>query len=248
MKLISSLTFGLALFALGLISTACVEDACSSVSCRNGGTCDDGTCDCPPGTAGEFCQDLLTVQNRLDNGESPMEIINSGTPVSELYGAFYAGGLIFFVDVNGDLPGVEGLVAAPQDQSAGSPWGCRGTDLPVPNASFVNNDIGGQAYEIGSGASNTQTIVSACPGAVARMSTGVDFNGTGWFLPSGRELEAMQENLAARGFGGFTQGAYYWSSSEDSRNSAVGIRLSPSLLKGFRDKNDQLRVRSARAF
>ncbi len=248
MKFITHLFLAFSLIGLTVLTSSCEETKCASIVCQNGGTCDDGLCDCPPGTSGEFCQNLLTIQNRLDNGETPLDIVNSGTPVEDLYGEFYAGGLIFFVDVNDDFPDMKGMVVAELDQSEGVAWGCRGDNLPIPDVFYANNRMQGGSYELGTGKSSTQTIVANCSSSAAALSNDLNFNGPDWFLPSAAALDLIQERLARRGLGNFTDGVFYWSSSESSRDTAVAIHLRPSHRRTFSSKNGLRYIRSVRTF
>jgi hypothetical protein len=146
-------------------------------------------------------------------------------------GDYYAGGIVFYLNGSG------GLVCAPEDQSS-SPWGCYGIS------------IGGTSTAIGTGASNTQLIVSGCSelGIAARICNDLELNNyVDWFLPSKNELTLMYTNLKYYGFGNFSE-AHYWSSSEiDSEwaysvsfiegNSSNGYKPSPMHVRAVRDFN-----------
>jgi len=86
-------------------------------------------------------------------------------------------------------------------------WGC------------YNSSVGSTSTSLGSGETNTSTIVASCdePNRAARVC--VDL-GTGWFLPSKDELIKVYQSLTANGLGGLTNGAY-WSSSQDVNSPAA---------------------------
>ncbi len=118
----------------------------------------------------------------------------------------FGGGKIAYIFQPGD-PGyisgeVHGLIAAPGDQSIGTPWGC-------PETSIV-----GTSGELGAGPANTLAIINGCgsPGIAARICNDLVIAGySDWFLPSRSELYKLYQlkNI----LGGFTSG-FYWSSNE----------------------------------
>ncbi|NCA77506.1 MAG: hypothetical protein EOM90_14330 [Alphaproteobacteria bacterium] len=119
-------------------------------------------------------------------------------------GDSYGGGIIFFIDDTR----LHGLIAAPNDQSAGAPWGC------------INTTIGSTSTEIGSGQSNTTLIVNGCgtSNIAARICNNLVLNGySDWFLPSEKELNHMYLQKAI--IGGFSD-TYYWCSSEVNAEAA----------------------------
>jgi len=142
-----------------------------------------------------------------------------------------AGGIVFYT-TNG---GLNGLEAAPLDQSAGVIWGCQGTELNVSDNA------------IGTGAQNTADILAGCltPGIAARIADDYTLNGfNDWFLPSQNELNEMYLQRAV--LGSFTTD-FYWSSSELFAASAAGQNFNDgSFLNG--DKNNSYGVRAIRAF
>ncbi len=180
---------------------------------------------------------LYNVQQRLDHGETPKHIYDSGIPMDSLYGKTYQGGLIFYLnEVNGT-----GLVAAPFDQSTGAEWGCHGTAISGANGT-----------SIGTGAQNTLDIEASCAtsGTAADICANLVFGAySDWFLPSRDELHEMFNYLKGRGFGSFTDN-YYWSSSE-----CASYELDDAWLQNFQFGNqynyvkyNPTHVRAVRAF
>lgn len=143
------------------------------------------------------------------------------------------GGIVFYI-TNG---GLNGLEAAPSDQSTSAQWGCRGTL------------IGGTGTAIGDGAANTAAILGGCGTAGIAADIASTYAGGGfsdWFLPSQDELNAMYTILHVNGLGGFTNGRY-WSSSERVASTARILNFAVgSLLVGRKDR--PFRVRAVRGF
>ncbi|TVR81826.1 MAG: DUF1566 domain-containing protein [Chitinophagaceae bacterium] len=156
-----------------------------------------------------------------------------------------SGGIIFYCDGNGG-----GLEAAPSDWNGTSPvdpnapWGCSGTSVATSD-------------DFGTGASNTQNIVSACsePDIAARWANDYFFilNGIvyeGWYLPSRDELTLMYNTI---GGGASNQGGFrnvtYWSSSQRSATQAYGRNLISGAETTFGTaKTGLMGVRAIRAF
>jgi len=158
------------------------------------------------------------------------EVTFTTTPLA--IGMSYAGGIVFDLDSTGQ----HGLVCAPFDQG-GVPWGCYRTD--IPNTSTA----------VGSGATNTASIMAGCGQRPIAASVCADLvlNGySDWYLPSLGELQLMYGRLQTQGLGGFWSN-YYWSSSQSSLDNAWGM----SFLYGFVNndrKNYGDQVRAVRAF
>ena len=162
----------------------------------------------------EVDEELATLQERLDYGETPYQIYSTDQSLLEdLYGLSYQGGLIFYLDV---INGI-GMIAAPTDQGTAQ-WGCSGTY--IANASNSN---------IGAGNQNTNLIISECTesGIAAEICVNLNLNNyDDWYLPSKDELNLLYNNLHLNGLGGFTTGTgsygWYWSSTEgeDDGNAA----------------------------
>jgi hypothetical protein len=146
-----------------------------------------------------------------------------------------AGGFVFYVTDGG----LHGLEAAPMDQSDAAEWGC-----------YEDNVTGAVGTDIGTGAQNTDAIVSfgcddGSPAALA--ATGYELNGySDWFLPSKDELNELYQNHAV--VGGFVIDIY-WSSSYQVDSSypwAQYFDVEGILL--YDSKNTPFRVRAVRAF
>ena len=202
--------------------------------------------------AGDLLAAGVSVAELLD-ATGPLQLVEAGLPLDSLYGKFFAGGLIFYVDVLDSFPEFEGLVAAPEDQAIATdfthPWGCPTTDLPIPNVILSGFGIGGA---IGSGLPNTLGIDTAScsgPGDAAVVTTSLSLNGfSDWHLPSQQELGAMYFEIGPGGdnSGGFI-GANYWSSTERQLDRSwvtsfvSGVPTSPL-------KTTEARVRAIRRF
>lgn len=181
-----------------------------------------------------FTSKVNGVQTRLNSGQTPLEIVNSGVIVDSLYGMTYQGGLIFYLNTTTG----GGLVSAPSDQSNISSWGCEGTLI-----------VGADGLVVGTGAQNTVDIIAGCntAGIAALICSSLSLNGyTDWFLPSTDELNAMYTNLYIKSIGGYSGGSY-WSSSESSSTLGNSHWFSLNMRQGA-SKHLNYYVRAVRAF
>lgn len=152
-----------------------------------------------------------SVQERLDDGETPNQIVLSDVALLDsLYGKSYAGGIIFFYHIAEDY----GFVAATSDQSDSLHWDFNDFDsLKVTGANHEN-------YRLG--ALNTSKIIAALGAQdyAANKCNALDLSDyQDWFLPSIQELREMYNRLHANGYGNF-KNKKYWSSTELSATSA----------------------------
>ncbi len=143
------------------------------------------------------------------------------------------GGIIFYLDGKGG-----GLVAAASDQSPGVKWGCMGTSISTTKTI------------VGSGAENTQAIITVCTesGIAAKLCDNLVLNGyDDWFLPSKDELKLMYDNLHQQGFGGFSN-SNYWSSSEFNSSNSWYQNFSNGEQNTASKSGNTIKVRAVRAF
>lgn len=189
--------------------------------------------------------DDAQIQALLDGGTTPKTLFDDGVTLDQLYGKTYAGGLIFHLNTDDGT----GMVAAMEDHSTTTYWGCFGTDImdlanltsfPVPGA---ETEVGAR---IGDGKANTDAILAGCvtnDGIAAKLCRDL---GEEWFLPSRGELSSMYTNLHEKGHGGFSA-EYYWSATEyDAESAWVHYFDGGGWLNYF--KFNSGRVRAVRAF
>ncbi len=183
-------------------------------------------------------------------GTADVTLYAKWTPLYALRDTGPAGGLIFYVKEGGYSDGWMYLEAAPATTEwTSKQWGSYQTE------------IGGTGIGIGSGQSNTTTIVTwlddntdDAHGDVtyktdraAYLCDDLTLGGySDWFLPSKDELDQMYANLHLQGVGGFDDNSF-WSSSESSAGGAWNQYFSSgsqySHLKYLAN-----RVRAVRAF
>ncbi|MCH2231762.1 MAG: hypothetical protein MK105_15620 [Crocinitomicaceae bacterium] len=180
----------------------------------------------------------LSVQERLDNGETPISIYNSdNTLLDSLYGKTYGGGIIFYLNTSNGT----GLISSESNQPLNAMWGDNSLNI-----------TGANGTAIGTGAQNTLDILAEDPtiGSPAEICNNLVLNGySDWFLPSKDELNAMYTNLYLNGFGNLIND--YWSSTESSANSAWA--WNQYMQNGFQGQTDKawccsFNVRAIRAF
>lgn len=179
-----------------------------------------------------------TVQERLNDGSTPCDLLDLGFPYDSLLGKHYEGGVLFYIDTST----CQGLVAATTDQSLESDWGCSGSSISamagyiLDTAMFAGHD-------------NTDTIIKYCleEGIAAKICADLELNGyDDWFLPSLQELHRLYEMLENQIL---TPNEIYWSSSESTSNTAWAQEISG--LYGVlpsEQKSSLYRVRAVRQF
>jgi hypothetical protein len=165
-------------------------------------------------------------------GEAYGNQVTVTTTSSFSIGQSYGGGIICYINGTGN----HGLIAAPNDQSSGSMWGCSSTSIPSTSTA------------IGTGQANTTAIVNGCStaGISARVCDDLVLNGfSDWFLPSKDELSQMylQRNL----IGGFSP-FRYWSSSQGNSYSNSWVIYFDNGSPGLLSKDYNSYVRAVRAF
>lgn len=137
-------------------------------------------------------------------------------PSTFTIGQSYQGGIIFYTN------GSHGLIAYTHDISMSEydEWGCVGSLL----TGNYDEILDWKGRDVGTGQSNTDSIVSKCASSLCAARQCADFEYGGyndWFLPSIEELRWMYE--ARTLIGGF--GGEYWSSSETPATTVGGFYI-----------------------
>ena len=160
--------------------------------------------------------DPHNVQQRLDQGESPLQIINSGVAVEHLFGKIYQQGYIFYVNAQTG----EGLVCSMVDlqdivyQDFDMIWA--ENDFALAPGTQLENGLGG-------GLNNTATLLNQIQSTNSAVHSANAFSAGGgtWYLPTSQELEAMYNNLHRLSLIDFTRGLYWSSNMDDDQVIAI---------------------------
>ena len=185
-----------------------------------------------------------------DNTSASSVIENANTQKGKRLqiGDTYAGGIIFYFS---DRAHKHGLVCSSQDAGI-LPW-----DLTVFDPQFYNlynpAFVGATGTAIGTGNSNTSSIVNTLRAGSYAASICRSYNGGGyndWFLPSKDELNSMYQNLKVPELAAFSSAnlSYYWSSSEIDYRAVWSQKFDDGQQVDFAWKNNAANVRAVRAF
>ena len=156
-------------------------------------------------------------------------------------GDSYQGGIVAYVlqvsDPGYSASAHHGLIAAPSDQSTSAPW------------SLTLNGTGATSQLIGSGQSNTTTIVNnqGAGSYAAKLCDDLVIGSySDWYLPSLNELTTLYQSRNS--IGGFDV-AFYWSSSEaDINNAYLQSFNTNSQAPGTKTTSTNYHVRAVRSF
>jgi hypothetical protein len=160
-----------------------------------------------------WCSDNFGGEIEVFNGSIWVNMNGRISNSTLSVGDYHQGGKIAYIFVSGE-PGwvaneTHGLIAATSDQSTGVPW----------SGDYTLTGATGTA--IGTGLSNTNTIITSPVGASISYAAGLAraHNGGGytdWYLPSIDELKKLQSKKNI--IGGFAN-EFYWSSTEFNKYS-----------------------------
>ena len=152
---------------------------------------------------------VTDLQNRINNGETPYDLYQDGIPLSSIYGLYYEGGYVFYMDPNNG----QGMVAAPPINIRYREWGCMGSS------------ISGVSTSLGTGNSNTNLISSNCGSnsAAYYCQNLVVGQYSDWYLPS--KLEAQKLTNLKNNENYFYPNLYVWTSSQSNSSSAYNVNI-----------------------
>ncbi len=167
--------------------------------------------------------DVKTLQTRLNNGETPKQLITAGAKRDDLYGLKYQGGHIFYFFPNDTA----GMVIGPKDLSypydknkTQIAWNCRDTLIGANEraiGSGMRNSI--KIKEAGCKLYDVDNKIWMLPAAELCL----DYKGGGyddWFLPSKDELHEAYMKLSYTGKVKFGN-KDFWSSTEVNKTFAA---------------------------
>ena len=197
----------------------------------------------------------LTIWCSNCGASGEMQVFNGGTwtnmiggtatgTISLSIGQSYQGGKVAYILVSTD-PGYDpntqhGIIAATTDQIGGLQW---------YNGSYTSTGATGTA--IGTGLSNTNTIIASQGGTATSYAAGVARAYTGggyadWYLPSKDELNKLY--LSRFDIGGYVTDAYWSSSERNNINAWAQDFFQPTYIASVDKVNIYFNVRAIRSF
>ena len=197
----------------------------------------------------------LTIWCSNCGASGEMQVFNGGAwtnmiggtatgTISLSIGLSYQGGKVAYILVSGD-PGYDvntqhGIIAATTDQIGGIQW---------YNGSYTSTGATGTA--IGTGLSNTNTIIASQGGTATSYAAGVARAYTGggyadWYLPSKDELNKLY--LSRFDIGGYVTDAYWSSSERNNINAWAQDFFQPTYIASVDKVFIYFNVRAIRSF
>jgi hypothetical protein len=168
-------------------------------------------------------------------------LIKDTSITSAQIGDSIRGGIIAYIFKTGDsgyISGqVHGIIASKTDLGTAS-FGCEGT--------LIGTDT-----KVGSGLSNTNTIVAKCSDLTIAAKKCKDLNISGysdWYLPSLDEMKLLRTNLHLNSKGNFRTDLSYFTSSETSSTTAYEFYISSGASGGINKQGNLMAIRPIRTF
>lgn len=197
---------------------------------------------CQKADFSELENDSYNVQARLDAGETPFQILNSGVPVDHIMGKEYQNGYIFYLNAQTG----EGLV-------------CSKTDIYNELSQNYYNLLSGEPFTLpqgvelqdgmGAGEYNTQILnafLNESNSILYRVNT-FDSD-TNWYLPSQQELMAIHNNLHRLRLVDFSLDYYWTSNVEDGQVICIDFKRNDFPYPVFVQPNGVAKARAVKKF
>ena len=161
-------------------------------------------------------QEGLSIQDKLDSGCNPFDLIDAGHTVDELYGSTFGGGLVFYTDT--ELR--KGMVAATNRQHGIlAAYSAKVRSVKESQAPPTSLDLweGGNNTELWVNAGYAQPDCPRTNDVLCGCHESSREGFTDWFVPSKKEMNKLRINLIQQGIEPWTTSNEedYWTSSFD---------------------------------
>jgi hypothetical protein len=155
------------------------------------------------------------------------------SPPTLKIGQYYQGGIIAYLDPTGQ----HGFIASTEDLGT--------TGVTYKWSLHMGLIVGCTATNIGTGKANTQLMIDN-DAYIGLKLKNLDFNGyKDWYIPSREELKQLYRQRVD--IGGFDNTGAYWSSTEMSGSTALGLNFKTGNVTEY-DKTEFENVRPIRSF
>ena len=202
------------------------------------------------------------IQELLDAGARPYDMYAGNIGLDSIYGKFYEGGLIFFLDTLNEFLCFEGLVASPIPYSIYHPligsyitktviFPCYGYQTQYD---ILNSSMGAGKILNYSTRGNYDCYTSQVNQANSLFRHVLSWNYNGykdWYVPSYYELVEVHDQLHMNGHGNYIDLQPYMSATEralEQKYEALAVRFNPFESLFFFKENDMYPVIPIRKF